>query len=415
MLFVHCWTRRLACGVFAPQMLMVLSMPKPVMSQESAPAPPPWPTPEIVSPLAARFIEAVSRWPDFDPAKRKLYRKRAPAEIHGFLARNRSFFEPWLAEELVKTRCPEALWLRPDFMELAADRMTATGTERYDLDGIQRDSLRKRSRKALGEFIAKHREPLDSLLTDVLVLTIENKTPDAEWVIARAKQLEPIMEEMDQQLQAFYREMVPQFSPEQRKKWRQDFAVQRLGLTIAQARIRGWAQGRYDKREWLTQLTTPFDNQRRILSEGQKAGMQPETPQEISVTAEMRFGANPVSPKPEPPDAQPESEPDVDGGRSVPLDRWQSYTKEFISRYDLDEGQKTAAMAILRETQERAKAYRNSHVKEFDSLKTSIRTAEGPARARLHAQLNELETPIHELFEGLHIRLDALLSTSQRR
>jgi hypothetical protein len=98
----------------------------------------------------------------------------------------------------------------------------------------------------------------------------------------------------------------------------------------------------------------------------------------------------------------------------APLDKWQSHTQRFIKRYGLDEGQKTAAMSILKETRSRAKAYERSHKKELGRLRKAVRKAKGQVKSRRLAELAEVDAPLQEIYEELQTRLDNLLTVSQR-
>jgi hypothetical protein len=88
---------------------------------------------------------------------------------------------------------------------------------------------------------------------------------------------------------------------------------------------------------------------------------------------------------------------------------WEAHVQRFIERYKLNAGQIGAARSILREVREEAaRVDRN----RFDELARIHRRGD---TAALRAHVEELELRTDDLFDQLNMRLDALLTTSQRQ
>lgn len=90
-----------------------------------------------------------------------------------------------------------------------------------------------------------------------------------------------------------------------------------------------------------------------------------------------------------------------------PLSEWEKYVQEFITKYQLSETQKNAALAILRDMTARAnqlKTANESRIKEAEAMKDP--------RAKSD-KLKELNAPIDAMFVRLKARLDNLLTAAQ--
>lgn len=104
-----------------------------------------------------------------------------------------------------------------------------------------------------------------------------------------------------------------------------------------------------------------------------------------------------------------------------PESEWEAYTRRFIADHNLDEGQTNAALAILKQCQERAGKYIQTKVDEFQQLAADVAENDriapvSPERDRKLARHRaELRAPIDEIFEkDLRPRLEKLLTPKQR-
>lgn len=104
-----------------------------------------------------------------------------------------------------------------------------------------------------------------------------------------------------------------------------------------------------------------------------------------------------------------------------PAGMWERYTRAFIRRYQLDDGQEQRAWAILRNCQARGRRYLETHRARFDALEQRAvalgvaSAAKGPEAAAIRREAGRLQQPIDDIFEReLKPRLERLLTRAQR-
>lgn len=105
---------------------------------------------------------------------------------------------------------------------------------------------------------------------------------------------------------------------------------------------------------------------------------------------------------------RPPATPAIDPAIARDLDRWEAYTRDFIAKRKLSEQQQTAALSIMTRLRDRAKALRQSFARREQETKPAD-------RAKLADQRTVVDQRIADLFDQLVKRLDALLTTEQRR
>lgn len=113
--------------------------------------------------------------------------------------------------------------------------------------------------------------------------------------------------------------------------------------------------------------------------------------------------------------ADPAHSPTTHPGARKPVDEWEQYTRAFILRHGLDEGQKSAAFRILRDCQERRTQLRHSRESRIASLeKAASETGAQEKKTRLAVEQRELASGEAELFyRQLKPRLASLLTRAQ--
>ena len=115
---------------------------------------------------------------------------------------------------------------------------------------------------------------------------------------------------------------------------------------------------------------------------------------------------------------QPDEAPEPDDELVIAQDetRWERYVREFIARYGLDNAQRTSALNILVQLQDRAVQMRDSRADVLDVVDRLIKNADSPdKRADYVKQREDLLIPIRTLFEELKSRLENLPTSAQRR
>jgi hypothetical protein len=107
---------------------------------------------------------------------------------------------------------------------------------------------------------------------------------------------------------------------------------------------------------------------------------------------------------------------------SVPESEWEVYTRRFIDRYKLTNGQTGSALKTLRDCQEQAQSYIARHKAEFEKMDQDERALPQADAAGREARLatirdarQKLRAPIDEIFEEqLKPRLEKLPTRKQR-
>lgn len=98
---------------------------------------------------------------------------------------------------------------------------------------------------------------------------------------------------------------------------------------------------------------------------------------------------------------------------------WESYVRDFISRYALDEEQRQRAWTILLDCRQRAEAIMQPQRNEMlaaISEYLAAREADDPQQEALAAKINRMREPIDRIFETqLKPRLDKLPTRAQRK
>jgi hypothetical protein len=100
-------------------------------------------------------------------------------------------------------------------------------------------------------------------------------------------------------------------------------------------------------------------------------------------------------------------------------DAWDLFVRRMIEVYRFTDDQKNAAYAILQESRNRAKGYRESRKEEFTRLEARLlslsRTSPRPPEyAETEQKIRELEKPIDDLFSEMRTRLEEIPNKDQR-
>lgn len=309
------------------------------------------------------------------------------------------------------------IWPTPRMIDLFAQRILEEHALRYGFDQKQRDRFQKRLSSFIPAFLEKHRTEIEPLVNDVILQHLSGKIPTTQKVTGWGRTALPILQEAMDAWDGAYREMRPHLRPEQRTRWGRDHFKFKLGYALAEGKLRSYAQGKFQAREWHQMLPGPYQEEREVMAAAKREGLDTDLPPDLAspVITQMDHGA--LTHPPTGPPRLGQSAARQHGPsrqQALPLDKWEGYTKQFIRRYELDEGQSTSAMAILEEMRARAVAYRDRRGPEIARLQAQLRQARGEARSRLRAALQELERPIGTMFDEFRDRLDGLLRESQR-
>ncbi|MGE3182056.1 MAG: hypothetical protein AB7N71_10525 [Phycisphaerae bacterium] len=97
---------------------------------------------------------------------------------------------------------------------------------------------------------------------------------------------------------------------------------------------------------------------------------------------------------------------------------WEKYVRDFITKYELDNGQKAVAEKILADCQEQAKRYLATRKSQIDKIDELLKEATGEKQkeaAALQTKRTKLLAPIDQIFEKqLKPRLDRIPTRAQQ-
>jgi hypothetical protein len=391
---------------------------RPAFTTQPVPSDNYWPNPEHLRVYVDRLTDAAARRRGFDENQRAAFRKKCEEACVTLLKGSRQLR---MAAAAITSEpvVPQGTWPTPRMWNLILDRLVDDMAPGYGFDARQTELFRDWARRVALPRLETMRWTLEPAITDIMGQYTLREVPTTQAVTEWSIQLLPCYHELGATWDEGYRYMLPHLRPEQRAQWRRAYFIFKLGFDVGEAKLRSLAQGRFDPRELFKAWPGPHRAQEAIIAEAKQAGLVSGMPPKAEASAIGEVGRE-VAPSTAPamPGARGQKIPAPSGDsgeRFIPLDRWQTYTKQFIGRYRLDEGQKTSAMAILKEVRERADAYRKARQKDFSRLEKSLRTTQGDTRAAAQAELMELERPMQVLFEELRARLDQILTESQRQ
>ena len=391
--------------------VLLLGRPGVGLAAEAEKKSEPWPDRRTLDMLVKRFIDEPARERGIDDERRKFLRERGSKVIVGFVKRDRPAFEPLLKAVLEEAEQQEGWWPSPHVVHLAAEHFEVYLGRMYSFDEKQRELFGEPLEQSLSDFMARHRATLEPLASEVVLQAAGGEAPTTQQVADWSQRFLPVLRDFAKEWNKTARRMLPHLRPDQRKKWTRDAFRNKLSFTMGEAMLRGYARGDFDSRDWQSPIAGSITGPGNIVRSAKKRGLPTNPPPEGQDPAISAIGTSPGKGGAA---ARPQALTGHVGARLLPLDQWESYAKQFIARHRLDEGQKTAVMAVLKEVSEGAKSYRTSHAEEFAHLEKALGEARGDARARLTAEKSELERPLHDLFEQLRTRLDGVLTESQR-
>jgi hypothetical protein len=313
----------------------------------------------------------------------------------------------------------DGLWPTPRMIQLITERVVNDMSLRYGLDEQQKALLKEQAAKRVPQFMEKHQAVMKRLLNEVVGQNILGQAPTVQQMADWSKRALPVAREGMDEVEGIYRTMRPLLRPEQAARWGRDHFTFRLGYSLGEAKLRSFAEGRFDPREWRTPLPGPHQSEQDIMQGARKAGFY-VFPLGVGPANLPGAAAGEVSQTPTAPRAGVGARRSADVGKGedetyVPPDQWESYTKKFIAQRQLDEGQRIAAVSIMKEMRQRATDYRKAHRSDYARLQQALTRGEGGPTADVKAELSDLDRPVQDLFKEFRDRLDQLLTESQRR
>jgi hypothetical protein len=251
-------------------------------------------------------------------------------------------------------------------------------TERYELSPDQRARISEKGLIEAMGYMGRHGGAMFEVAREVLRARIEQRPFTADEVARWTRRAAPLMEDGIRVQQRMVEEIQPLLNEKQRRLLGRDMSAANRRIGDMRRQMARWERGEWRAEDWGMQ-DDPIQTGR---------AQQRQAPADADSTPSPGETFDPTR----------ESE-------------WERYTRLFIARYRLDEAQRTAAMAILRDVQTQLAV-------QVESLGQEVRrvpqddgagstAGNGPEDERLRAVRVRL-------FEQLKRRLDRLPSAGQR-
>jgi hypothetical protein len=278
---------------------------------------------------------------------------------------------------------PVQFWPPDDMVDALLRSWATAATEAYDLTPAQQRQVETQLRARWPKFLTDNRDDLQPLLNEYLETRLAGAAPAAETARNWARRGLPLVEK----LQAFVEEGNTHLSgvltAEQRSKFAADRARLGDGLKGLRTQLQAWEGGNYREEEWWKLARPEPATQRAERTPPRKATSAPR--------------------------AQALTEFDLE------MVAWDGYVRDFMARYELDDGQRKAAESILVEMKARARAYYHSRRLRIAAMEELIHYPRlETTQADIRAQLVELYGPIDEMFAELQRRLQLIPTEAQK-
>jgi len=264
-------------------------------------------------------------------------------------------------------------WPSDRMLEYFVKRASRDLAEEYELSDEQLGQTETQMLSRWPKWIKKNQQTIKPLFNEMIEMRLNPDPPDPAAVADWAKRAMPIFGEFRDQIEKGNEDFRAVLKPRQQARFDAQRLVFAMGLDVTEKRLKRWRQGKVEPTEvW----DAPGQDQRRK----RRASESPQGDE---------------------------------GAR--PIDRWQAYVDQFILRYQLDENQAESARSILAEIRTRAQKHLDSVTEQLTAINQRMNGATKDTRVALNQQRKKLQKPVDDLFDELQRRLEALLTSAQRR
>lgn len=318
---------------------------------------------------------------------------------------------------------------------------------RYNLSADQDAFTQAYLRQKTQEFLAQHREELFDLV-DRLVDARAGTELTQQELVAWGRRALPLYEEAKALIVSGNQEWREILTEEQRKTHDEDLGEMEESFAITENQLHRIVSGEMTVEEFRRGPTQPARRAAAPPAPAPKSSPVAATPEplpEPSPPATPAQRPRPVAAAPQ--EGRPGSSTRVGqgatasraepagqrGARGRPAvspvsgigfeSQWEAYVRDFIQRYQLDEGQAQRAQAILKDCQEAANRViqkRKPELERLDRQLLELGQSSDADKLKELAELNQRRTklfePVNEIFEKqLKPRLDRLPTRAQRQ
>jgi hypothetical protein len=298
--------------------------------------------------------------------------------------------EPRDAGAEVATKSADGLWPSEKILGLLLARVSDQMTERYGLSEARQEEVREAFVDRWSSYLNENRDKLQPLANEFLEMRLGLTPPDKDRVREWAGRTGPIFDEIKRHVRESRDAVGKALDAGQRAKFVAESMAMEVGLQFAEMKLAQYEAGRFDDVDFWQPHGMDREARKKIRKDRRQ--------RRRAAVAEIR--------KNQPPIDQIEAE----------LTAWEAFTDDFMRIYDLDDGQRNAALSCLSELSERAKAHSDRYREDIARLEKRIAagTASGKELDDIKEQLVSLYGPIDDMFGELKNRLGRLPTSEQR-
>ncbi|GEM_PF-910211 len=309
---------------------------------------------------------------------------------------------------------PAGFWPTERMIELAIDRITEKMAETYGFDEDQLWNTRDLLKSRFPQWMQDNRAELQALTNQWIETVMAGEPPTPEEVADWSNRALPLFEEFTGLVDETIEDMRTYLTPEQEVLLDGQKAFFQVGLNYMRDRLNTWKAGGYD---WRTEW--PRSEEFRRQEHVRQQRLQQEAENARLAAMGIAPAAGNSAPDAAPAGRNPPAERKLflpkPGETDKAQDEWAVYVENFIKRYRLDEAQQNAARRFLRDQQELRDRYLRRKLPEIESLEQRQKAAQtDEERAKVRAEVEQLNRPIERYFQRLKDRLETLPTRKQR-
>ncbi len=265
------------------------------------------------------------------------------------------------------------------------DKMSELVADRYDLSTRQRAQFEARLFAESVGFIAGNADTILRHAHDYVEKRLNHEALTPEDVRRWTEESDPLVVDLMARVDRIANSVSRDMTPAQRGKFHRDFESLHRQLEFVMRQRESWKRGEWDPEDW------------GLHNDPIQTGKMPERESENPrLTDRLDQGAR-----------RPTGKPAIAARMHRPVkpedeSTWAVYVRLFITRHDLDAGQREALRSILAELEERAAHFRARHEDELAAV------------PRQQRETSAAYQPLRDMFEELKRRAEALLTKTQR-
>lgn len=270
---------------------------------------------------------------------------------------------------------------------LIADAAQKRCLERYDLNEKQCGVVSHTVANQWSEFLDKNRDVVQPVLDEFVEMQFAKEPPSKARVQRWAEHLQPVLDRLEKHLAETKARFVADDGSVEGLQRELDVLNLESGVRLVRSQMSQWKSGNFDAHDFKRPRPT-------VIAPG-APGPAPAPTAPPSGNAPPAPAVDPVT---------------------VELLGWARYVNDFIERYQLDAGQRDAALSCLVELTSRAAAHRERHADEIADLERRINTPQQTTEAKtsLAEDVLRLYGPIDEMFSELQHRIEEIPTEAQR-